>query len=87
MPSCCLQFSEESTDSTTELLEDAIIELQSEGKQADLSAILEQVKPPRRSPSKTYLDHAASIKRQDDSVSPVRVTISRQVQLLTAYKT
>ena len=47
MPPAVLQFSEESSDSTTELVEEALIELHSEGKQADLPAIFEHILPPR----------------------------------------
>ena len=83
MPPAVLQFSEESSDSTTELVEEALIELHSEGKQADLPAIFEHILPPRRSPSKSYLERTASGKRQDEPPSPVRITISRQVLCLS----
>lgn len=66
-------------DSTTELVEDAIIELHTEEKQANLPAILGGILQPQRSPSKTYLDNLPSGKSPDEPLSPVRITISRQV--------
>ena len=78
-------MSEESSLSTNELVEDAIIELDTEKKSATaVGHLLIELPRPRRSASHTVLESLSQQRRLsgDEPPSPVRVTvaaISRQV--------